>query len=65
MGAISMGSTGAPFSFGYQSSIVTTFYKDQDFINLRLKALPIAPGTPFTNTPLLCNFTFTIIGCEE
>jgi hypothetical protein len=65
MGAISMGATGAPFSFGYQSIIVTSFNKDQDFVNLTLKALPIAPGTPFTNTPLLCNFTFTIIGCEE
>lgn len=65
MGVISAGTTGAPFSFGYQSGIVSSFYKDQDFINLTLRALPIAPATPFTNTPLTCNFTFTIVGCEE
>jgi hypothetical protein len=65
MGAISMGTTGAPFTFGYQSAIVTTFYKDNDFINLTLRALPIAPGTPFTNTPLTANFTFTIVGIPE
>ena len=65
MGAISMGTTGAPFSFGYQSSIVTSFNKDQDFVNLTLRAVPLAPSTPFSNTPLLSNFVFTIVGCEE
>jgi hypothetical protein len=50
---------------GYQSGLVTSFYRDQDFVNLTLRALPIAPSVPFTASPLLCNFTFTIVGCEE
>jgi hypothetical protein len=50
---------------GYQSGLVTSFYRDQDFVNLTLRALPLAPSIAFTATPLLCNFTFTIVGCEE
>jgi hypothetical protein len=50
---------------GYQSGLVTSFYRDQDFVNLTLRAVPIAPSVPFTASPLLCNFTFTIVGCEE
>ena len=50
---------------GYQSGLVTSFYRDQDFVNLTLRAVPLASGTAFTATPLLCNFTFTIVGVEE
>jgi hypothetical protein len=50
---------------GYQSGLVTSFYRDQDFVNLTLRAVPLAPGIAFTASPLLCNFTFTIVGCEE
>jgi hypothetical protein len=66
LGTISIGNAAAtPRSNGFQSGIVTSFYKDQDFVNLTLKALPIAPGTPFTGTPITCNFTFTIVGIPE
>lgn len=47
---------------GYQSGLVTSFYRDQDFVNLTLRAVPLASGTAFTATPLQCNFTFTIVG---
>jgi hypothetical protein len=50
---------------GYQSGLVTSFYRDLDFVNLTLRAVPLASGTAFTATPLLCNFTFIIVGCEE
>lgn len=65
LGIVSMGTTGAPRANGWQSGIVTTFYRDQDFVDLTLRALPIAPGSPFTNAPLSCNFTFTIVGIPE
>ena len=64
-GVISMGNVSSPSAFGWQSGIVTTFIKDQDFVNLTLRALPIAPGTTFTNTPLVCNFTFSIVGIPD
>jgi hypothetical protein len=50
---------------GYQSGLVTSFYRDQDFVNLTLRALPIAPSIPFSASPLLSNFTFTIVGVPE
>jgi hypothetical protein len=66
LGIVSMGSVaGTPRTNGWQSGIVTTFYRNQDFVNLTLRALPIAPGSPFTNFPLVCNFTFTIVGIPE
>ena len=66
LGTISIGNVASvPRSNGYQSGIVTSFYKDQDFVNLTLRALPLAPATAFTGTPITCNFTFTIVGCEE
>jgi hypothetical protein len=65
LGIVTMGTTGAPFALGWQSGIVTTFYKTQDLVNLTLRALPIAPTSAFTNTPLTCNFTFTIVGIPE
>jgi len=52
-------------SFGYQSAIATSFYRDQDFVNLTLRAVPLAPGIAFTANPLFCNFTFTIVGIPE
>ena len=65
LGIVSMGAaTAVPKANGWQSGIVTTFYKDQDFVNLTLKALPLA-STAFTNAPLLANFTFTIVGIPE
>jgi hypothetical protein len=65
LGIVTMGTTGAAFALGWQSGIVTTFYKTQDLVNLTLRALPIAPTSAFTNTPLTCNFTFTIVGIPE
>lgn len=65
LGTVSVGVSGAPTTFGWQSGIVTTFYKTQDLVNLTLKALPLAPATPFSNTPLTVNFTFTIVGVPE
>ena len=50
---------------GYQSALVTSFNRDQDFINLTLRAVPLAPATAFTSNPLSCNFVFTIIGVPE
>jgi hypothetical protein len=66
LGTISIGSTAAvPRTNGWQSGIVTSFYKDQDFVNLTLRALPIAPGTPISNFVIICGYTFTIVGVEE
>ena len=50
---------------GYQSGLVTSFYRDLDFVNLTLRAVPLASATAFTSNPLSCNFTFTIVGVEE
>jgi hypothetical protein len=63
LGTVTMISTSS--TFGYQSALVTSFYRDQDFVNLTLRAVPLAPGTAFTANPLLCNFGFTIVGVEE
>jgi hypothetical protein len=49
----------------YQSALATTFYRDQDFVNLTLRAVLLASGTAFTSNPLNCNFGFTIVGIEE
>lgn len=59
------GGTGAPISTGDMSSYPTTFYKTQDLVNLTLRAVPLDPGTPFTNQPLQCAFTFTIVGIPD
>jgi hypothetical protein len=49
----------------YQSALVTSFNRDLDFVNLTLRAVPLASGTAFTSNPLNCNFAFTIVGIEE
>jgi hypothetical protein len=49
----------------YQSSLVTSFNRDLDFVNLTLRAVLLAPGTAFTSNPLNCNFGFTIVGIPE
>lgn len=49
----------------YQSALVTSFNRDQDFVNLTLRAVILAPGTAFTSNPLNCNFGFTIVGIPE
>jgi hypothetical protein len=56
---------GGAFLTGYQSGLVTSFYRDLDFVNLTLKAVPLASGTAFTATPLQSNFVFTIVGVPE
>jgi len=56
---------GSTTTAGYQSALVTSFYRDLDFVNLTLRAVPLASGTAFTATPLSCNFVFTIVGVEE
>jgi hypothetical protein len=66
LGTISIGNVAAtPRSNGYQNGIVTSFYKDQDFVNLTLRALPIAPGTPISNFVIVCGYTFTIVGIPD
>jgi hypothetical protein len=64
LGAVTMYGSTQP-SYTYQSALATTFYRDQDFVNLTLKAVLLAPGTAFTSNPLNCNFGFTIVGVEE
>jgi hypothetical protein len=49
----------------YQSSLVTSFNRDQDFVNLTMRAVPLASGTAFTSNPLNCNFGFTIVGIPD
>ena len=49
----------------YQSSLVTSFNRDQDFVNLTMRAVLLASGTAFTSNPLNCNFGFTIVGIPE
>lgn len=49
----------------YQSALVTSFNRDLDFVNLTLRAVPLASGTAFTSNPLNCNFGFTIVGIPE
>lgn len=65
LGAVAMGGSGAPFAMGWQSSLVTSFYKTQDLVNLTLRAMPLAPASAFSNTPILANYTFTIVGVPE
>lgn len=57
--------TGAPISTGDMSSYPTTFYKTQDLVNLTLRAVPLDTATAFTNQPLQCAFTFTIVGVPD
>ena len=49
----------------YQSALVTSFNRDNDFVSLTLRAVLLAPGTAFTSNPLNCNFVFTIVGIPE
>jgi hypothetical protein len=49
----------------YQSALVTSFNRDNDFVSLTLRAVLLAPGTAFTSNPLNCNFGFTIVGVPE
>jgi hypothetical protein len=52
-----------PFSNSSGSCLVTTFYKTQDFVDLKLTAT--AYDTIGTMTPLKGIFTFTIVGVPE
>jgi hypothetical protein len=63
-GSVFAGSA-APACNGFASGYCTTFYKTQDLVQLTLRAVPLAPATPFANQPLQCAFTFTIVGIPE
>jgi hypothetical protein len=52
-----------PFANSYGSGLVTTFYKTQDLVDLKLTAT--AYDTVGTMTPLKGIFTFTIIGVPD
>jgi hypothetical protein len=52
-----------PFADSYGSGLVTTFYKTQDLVDLKLTAT--AYDTVGTMTPLKGIFTFTIVGIPE
>lgn len=54
-------------SQGLMGSVVTSFYKGNDVVNLTLTAVGMRPPTdPLTSiTPLTGNFTFTIVGVPK
>jgi hypothetical protein len=64
LGVIYTGTTTTPFSNSSGSCLVTTFYKTQDMVDLKLTAIALSTlsGTP---TPLKGIFTFTIVGVPE
>jgi hypothetical protein len=52
-------------SQGTMASLVTSFYKTKDVVDLKLTAIPLNPGASFSGfTPLTGNFTFTIVGVK-
>jgi hypothetical protein len=52
-------------SQGTMASLVTSFYKTKDVVDLKLTAIPLNPGAPFSGfTPLTGNFKFTIVGVK-
>jgi hypothetical protein len=52
-------------SQGTMATLVTSFYKTQNIVDLKLTAIPLNPGAPFSGfTPLTGNFTFTIVGVK-
>jgi hypothetical protein len=44
------------------ATCVTTFYKTQDIIDLKLTAIPLGATAFSSQTPLTGSFTFTIVG---
>jgi hypothetical protein len=54
-------------SQGLMGSVVNTFYKGNDVVNLTMTAVGMRPPTdPLTSiTPLTGNFTFTIVGVPK
>jgi hypothetical protein len=64
LGVIYTGTTTTPFSNSSGSCLVTTFYKTQDLVDLKLTATALS--TLFgTVNPLKGIFTFTIVGVPE
>jgi hypothetical protein len=52
-------------SQGTMATLVTSFYKTKDVVDLKLTAIPLNPGAPFSGfLPLNGNFTFTIVGVK-
>jgi hypothetical protein len=52
-------------SQGTMATLVTSFYKTKDVVDLKLTAIPLNPGAPFSGfTPLTGNFTFSIVGVK-
>lgn len=53
--------------YAYDNSLMTTFYKTKDIVDITLTALPYSTSHPFivSHNPLAQNFIFTIIGVEE
>ena len=52
-------------SNGTMASLVTTFYKTKNVVDLKLSAFTLnGSAFPAPDRPLLGNFTFTIVGCR-
>ena len=53
-------------SQGTMASLVTSFCKTKDVVDLKLTAIPLNPvGAPFSGfSPLTANFKFTIVGIK-
>ena len=57
--------TNLPFANSCGSCLATTFYKTQDFVDIKLTATPYVSVTPGAMNPLRAVFTFTIVGVPE
>ena len=52
-------------SNGTMASLVTSFYKTKDVVDLKLNAFAVnGAALPAADRPLLSNFTFTIVGVK-
>jgi hypothetical protein len=54
-----------PRILGVQTAGVTTFYKTKEVVDLTLTALTLGGGAFSSQSPLGCNFTFTIVGVNN
>jgi len=54
-----------PRALTMQSAAVTTFIKSREVVNLTLTALTLGGGAFSSQSPLGCNFTFTIVGVKS
>ena len=54
-----------PRASGIPSSAVTTFIKSREVVDITLTALTLGGGAFSSQSPLGCNFTFTIVGVKN